>query len=382
MTFPTSRFKWLSLGLLLPALLVACPSNPSNSGSNGNPSAQVPSTTDTSKGDPLTVRFLDVGQGDAILVQSPEGKTLIYDGGRSAERLKTQLENLQVNHIDAIVASHFDADHIAGLRAVTAMGAKIFVNNGIAATSATYQKLIDELAEAGVKGSVASNRSIKLGSVNAQIIPPPAGQEGQNENSVGLKIAFAGRSFLFTGDSETPETKAWLDQRPDDFRDITFYKSIHHGANNGDHTAWLDVVQPKFVFIGVGPNNYGHPTASALGLYKKAGAKVFRTDQDGTISVQVWPDGRYQIRSEHGDLVNGSATGNASSSTSDQSNTSSQPTSTSRDCPTDQPIKGNIGSNGDKIYYREGDSGYGQVRPEMCFVSTKAARAAGFEAKP
>ncbi|WP_407650130.1 excalibur calcium-binding domain-containing protein [Deinococcus rhizophilus] len=76
------------------------------------------------------------------------------------------------------------------------------------------------------------------------------------------------------------------------------YKSIHHGAANGDSAAWLAAVRPKNVVIGVGPNNYGHPTSTALNLYRKVGANVFRTDQQGTVTVRVQPGGRYAITTE------------------------------------------------------------------------------------
>jgi competence protein ComEC len=281
----SSRLLWF---LPVVALLTGCPKQ----NTTENPPA--------SSGGTVMVRFLDVGQGDAILITSPEGKNLIYDGGRSADRLKKQLEQNNIQNIEIVVASHADADHIAGLKATAVFKPKFFINNGIPAATATYEKLIDAFAAAGTKAVTAKNQNIMLGSLKIQIIPPPSGmpQDEQNINSVGLELVWGGQKVLMTGDSETPETKAWLEQRRGDFSDITFYKSIHHGAKNGDNRAWLDVVKPKNVFIGVGPNNYGHPTSEALELYKQAGATVYRTDLNGTITLTLESNGTSKIETE------------------------------------------------------------------------------------
>ncbi|WP_349774862.1 excalibur calcium-binding domain-containing protein [Deinococcus taeanensis] len=112
-----------------------------------------------------------------------------------------------------------------------------------------------------------------------------------------------------TGDSETPETTAWLKTLPASLLGPTdVYKSIHHGAKNGDSARWLAAVRPKNVVIGVGPNNYGHPTAEALALYKKVGAAIYRTDLNGTVTVTVQKSGQFAITTQNGTGVKGTAT--------------------------------------------------------------------------
>ncbi|BDP42604.1 hypothetical protein DAETH_25730 [Deinococcus aetherius] len=252
----------------------------------------------------LTIRFLDVGQGDAILITSPEGKSVLYDGGRSEPRLQALLRQYGVQSLDLVAASHADADHITGLvPAVTLYRPKFFLNNGLAATTQVWSKLVAAAQKAGTQGLLAKDQTINLGSVKLTVLAPPPGmpRNEQNLNSVGLLVQYGPFRALMTGDSEIPETRAWLKKYPANLLGpIDVYKSIHHGAKNGDHSAWLAAVRPKNVVIGVGPNNYGHPTSEALSLYRKVGATVYRTDQQGTVTVVVQPGGRFAITTEKG----------------------------------------------------------------------------------
>ncbi|EYB68877.1 hypothetical protein DEIPH_ctg014orf0004 [Deinococcus phoenicis] len=258
----------------------------------------------TSLAAPLTLRFLNVGQGDAVLITSPEGKSVLYDGGRSEARLQTLLRQYRVQSLDLVAASHADADHITGLiPAVTLYKPRFFLNNGLAGTTQTWQKLVAAAQQAGTQGLVAKDQVLNLGSVKLTVLAPPAGmpRNEQNLNSVGLLVEYGGFRALMTGDSETAETAAWLRKYPARFLGpVDVYKSIHHGAKNGDNLAWLKAVRPKNVVVSVGPNNYGHPTAEALALYRKVGASVFRTDQQGTITVTVQPGGKFTIATERG----------------------------------------------------------------------------------
>ncbi|MPY68195.1 MBL fold metallo-hydrolase [Deinococcus sp. SDU3-2] len=277
--------------LLLTAGLAACAGKEVLSGGSGDGETE----TQTPSGQ-MVIRFLDVGQGDAILVRSPEGKTLLYDGGRSSERMRGHLETYGVDKIDLMVASHADADHIAGL-VPAAQRAKptLFINNGIAGTTQTWERLVNALEEAGTTFQKANKQVVNLGSVRVRVIAPPPGMgDDQNENSVGVRIEFGEFRALLTGDSEKPETEAWLEQdRPEIKGPFQLYKSIHHGAANGDHPAWLATVRPENVVIGVGENNYGHPTQTALNLYRETGARVYRTDRQGTVTFTANADGTY-----------------------------------------------------------------------------------------
>lgn len=255
----------------------------------------------------LTIRYLDVGQGDSILITAPSGQTMLIDGGRSESRMRELIRQYNISRIDAVVASHWDSDHITGLvSAVALFKPKLFINNGVATTTQVADKLVNVVTLAKTQGIVAQgqDRVINLGEVKVTVMTPPNGvkKDDQNLNSVGILVQYGAFRALMTGDSETAETSGWLKKyTAAQLGPIDVYKSIHHGAANGDNARWLAAVRPKNVVVSVGPNNYGHPTASALALYQKAGAKVWRTDQQGTVTVTVQPQGKsYVITTEKG----------------------------------------------------------------------------------
>ncbi len=248
----------------------------------------------------VTVRFLDVGQGDAVLIRSPEGKTMLIDGGRSTVKMQEHMKNYGIDKIDVMVATHADADHIAGLVAAAAAKPTLFINNGLGGTTKTWERLVAALQAQKTTFKKASNQIVNLGSVKVYVISPPPGMGGdQNANSVGVALQFGKFRALMTGDSELKETAAWLDQDGAEIRGpFQAYKSIHHGAANGDNAAWLAAVRPENVVISVGENNYGHPTRAALDLYKQNGIRIYRTDQNGTVTFMGNADGTYTVNAQ------------------------------------------------------------------------------------
>lgn len=257
----------------------------------------------------LTIRFLNVGQGDAVLITAPEGQTLLYDGGRSESRMRELIRQYSINRVDVVVASHADSDHITGLIPIMALTKpKFFINNGIAGTTETWNRLVNVATLAGTQGIKVSNQTFDLGSVKVTLMAPPAGMpvSEQNLNSIGLLVQYGAFRALMTGDSEHAQTQGWLNTYPASFfGPIDVYKAIHHGSLNGDTLAWLRVVQPRNVVIGVGDNTYGHPTNQALTLYRVMGANTYPTNQNGTVTVQVQADGRYTVTPERGTFIPG-----------------------------------------------------------------------------
>lgn len=248
----------------------------------------------------VTVRFLDVGQGDAVLVRSPEGKTMLIDGGRSMARMEDHMQTYGIDKIDVMVATHADADHIAGLVAAAEAKPTLFINNGLGGTTKTWERLVDALQAQKTTFRKAGSQLINLGSVKVQVIgPPPGVGDAQNDNSVGVALQFGDFRALMTGDSELKETAAWLAQDTAAIRGpFQAYKGIHHGAANGDTPAWLAVVRPENVVVSVGDNNYGHPTKTALDLYRQNGVRIYRTDQNGTVTFTGNADGTYTVNTQ------------------------------------------------------------------------------------
>ncbi|GGL78814.1 hypothetical protein GCM10010840_15820 [Deinococcus aerolatus] len=122
----------------------------------------------------LTIPFLNVGQGDAVLIPAPEDQSLLYDGGRSEKRMTDLLGQYGVNSLAVVAASHGDAGHITGqIPAVQRFKPKFFLNNGIAATTQFFGKLTAAVQTAGIQGLLASDRVINPGRVKVAGLPPP-----------------------------------------------------------------------------------------------------------------------------------------------------------------------------------------------------------------
>ena len=249
----------------------------------------------------LELHFIDVGQGDSILIRSPSGQSVLYDGGRLQDVPLEYLRRIGVKSLDLVVASHADADHIGGLAAVIrAYHPRFFIDNELPHTTQTYDDLLLAVQEAGSQVIAPTARRIGLGDAALQGIPPP-GDEGldSNNNSVGLVVSYGEFRAALTGDAEAPEFGWWQANVPGLLRDVDVYKSAHHGSENGDSAASMAAFKPETIVISVGEGNtYGHPEPETLALYEEAGATVYRTDQSGTVVVTATPDGEYTVNAQ------------------------------------------------------------------------------------
>ena len=249
----------------------------------------------------LELHFIDVGQGDSVFIRAPSGQGVLYDGGRKSQVPLDYLRSLGVTQVDLVVASHQDADHIAGLAAVVDYyKPRFFLDNGIPHTTQTYFDLLDAVQRAGSQLLEPAARRITLGEVTLQVIPPPGDASlGNNDNSVGLVVEYSDFSAALTGDAERPEMNWWVEHVPELLSTVDVYKSAHHGSENGDSPLSMSTFKPETVVIGVGEgNSYGHPSASALRLYQAIGAQVYRTDLQGTVVVRASRDGSYTVTTE------------------------------------------------------------------------------------
>jgi len=242
---------------------------------------------DTARADLI---FLDVGQGDAVLIRSPEGKTALIDaGGGSIVHLLTALG---VDTIDLGLASHPHADHIGGMAEVLrTFAVRYYLDNGATHPTATYRSLMRQVERSDVVYLEAAARTIALGSVTLRILPPPA--EGDHNNrSVGVVVEYGDFWAILTGDSEWAELEHFTTLG---VPDVTVLKAAHHGSANGVTEAWLAATGPEVVVISVGAgNSYGHPHPGALSRYQAA-ATVYRTDVHGTITIRGARDGTVEV---------------------------------------------------------------------------------------
>lgn len=247
--------------------------------------------------DHVEIVFLDVGQGDATLVRSPEGTTALIDAGPDSGIVPI-LQSHGIEVVDFLIATHPHADHIGGIESViNSIPVRYFTDNGKQHTTATYTRLLHALSESDITYLEPGNRNVSLGSVNLRLIEPLEAEE-HNNSSVGVVVEFGGFRGLFTGDSEAEELNYFLDRG---VPDVTVLKAPHHGSRDGLTPRWLSATNPEVVVISCGNDNpYGHPHPWALRYYKTVADHVYRTDMQGEITIHGSRDGTYSVTMESG----------------------------------------------------------------------------------
>lgn len=242
----------------------------------------------------LTIRFFDVGQGDAALVTTPEGKTVLIDGGHWSDAAKW-LSYLPVDTLDLVVGSHNHADHIGGFEYIlqTGIAFRRYLYNGRPCGSGTCDTLFNLLTQDSVQVLIGSPRVIQVGSVMLRTLPIPPGAEKENDRSVGILLTYGAFSALFPGDAEAEEREYW--ERHAGLGPVTILKVAHHGSVNGTDAAWVNLLQPKAAIISVGKNSYKHPSRRTLSTLQKRGVAVYRTDQQGTITITADTTGAFSV---------------------------------------------------------------------------------------
>ncbi len=249
----------------------------------------------------LTVSVLDVGQGDSIFIQTPAMRTVLIDGGPDAQ-VMTRLQKLLPfweNHLDVVVLTHPDADHLNGLLYVLQKyKVDYIVWTGVVRNGAQYEKWIELVSKAKENGTkiviVKLGDQIKNGNVLMNIVNPFEDVSGQylktttNETGIIMEVSYKENYFLLTADVGFKTEQMLLKNKVDINSDVL--KVGHHGSKYSTGEEFLRAVNPKIAVISVGgKNTYGHPTAEVLQKLEKFGIKTFRTDQDGT--VQMLSDG-------------------------------------------------------------------------------------------
>jgi competence protein ComEC len=256
----------------------------------------------------LQVSVLDVGQGDAILLEASNGDRMLVDGGPDPDLLVRRLdERIPVwdRHIDLAVMTHPHEDHAGGLAGlVPRYSVGRIAETGLSSEGASVR----ELRAAAVRHGISRMRlvqgdSMTLGGARVDVVWPPlenipetspSSGRGINGTSIVLAVSLGQQRILLTGDLEDDRDEdvlVALAALTGDGRRWDLLKVAHHGSGTASSTALLQALRPRLAAIssGVG-NNYGHPARSTLGRLDHVGAKVWRTDRRGTLSVAL--DGR------------------------------------------------------------------------------------------
>jgi competence protein ComEC len=248
----------------------------------------------TSAGPPssLTVRVFDVGQGDAALVTTPGGVTVLIDGGPDEEQVATELAALGVKRLDVVVASHPHADHFVGLPAVLArFQVGVVLQSGCPTTSALQVDLDRAIADEGIDSRTPwAGESFVAGDVRLDVLSPHecySGTESDtNNDALVIRLSRGDDVVLFATEPEEPAQEWMLEQREQTGLDLRadVLKVPHHGAATSV-AEFFDAVAAPVAVVSVGENTYGHPVPSTLDALVDAGSVVWRTDRRGTVTI-------------------------------------------------------------------------------------------------
>ena len=261
----------------------------------------------------LQIDFLDVGQGDAALVTFPDGRTMLIDGGGKvdyqakdgeAEPVERDVRGIGdavvsevlwakgLSHIDVIVATHADADHIQGLADVArnfSVGTAIFGRTPRG--DPDFAVLADVLQRRGVRSEVISRGdTLEFGEVKVEVLYPTAIDDptavSDNNHSIVLRIVFGSRAFLLTGDIEREAEMELLAHGGTLAADLV--KVPHHGSRTSSTQGFVDGVKARYAVISVGRSSpFGHPHKDVVERWKASGARAITTGERGTISVST-----------------------------------------------------------------------------------------------
>lgn len=248
------------------------------------------------------VRFIDVGQGDSILISSNGYNALVDFGNQSdfGSELLDSLESYGVKELDCIIVSHYDSDHVGGAaKVVEAMEVHYALmpeqdDRG----DETFDDLQYALENNGTEVHIAKvGATVNIGDFVITVLAYNRDEENSNDRSLVLMADSDGKRFLLTGDAGEAIEKQLLSDRIN--VDCDVYKAAHHGSRNSNCEEFVKAASPEYAVISVGASNqYGHPHEEVLSIFENAGAKIYRTDRSGDITFTV-ANGSISVETEY-----------------------------------------------------------------------------------
>jgi len=244
----------------------------------------------------LKVYFLDIGQGDATLIEAPNGNQVLIDGGRTDNKVLSALGEVlpPYDHsLDVIIATHPDADHVGGFPEVLSRyKVSIYLESGnVTKETAIVKTLEKTLQEFKINRSFAKQgQRILLDEENQiylDILYPDrdVSKVDSNDASIIMRLTYGETCFIFSGDAPQ-KIEQYVAVKEKTNLDCEVLKAGHHGSRTSTSLSWVGFITPEYAVISDGKNNsYGHPHKETLATLEKFGVKVLRTDELGTIEI-------------------------------------------------------------------------------------------------
>lgn len=264
------------------------------------------SNNNTNSNDTVKIEVLDIGQGDASLIYTKDEVIMIDTGDvDERDRLEKLLKERNISTIDKLIITHPHADHIGGAYVVFKnVNVKEVYDNGDATTSKTYQTYLKNIKQKNIAyHQLKAGDTVDFGDgVSFKVFSPTEkmikNDDDLNNNSIVGQLRYKDFTMLFTGDSERDAEQNMVKSYGDELQSDVL-KSPHHGSRTSSSDDYLKTVKAKDVIISLAADNeYGHPHKQTLDRYKKYNMNVYRTDQDGTITITTDGSDDYTISKE------------------------------------------------------------------------------------
>lgn len=251
------------------------------------------------------VEFLDVGQGDSVLIKSGDAVALIDFGMKDdGTKIQRYLRRMGIERLELAVITHHHSDHMGGfLRVAEKIKIEKLVMNDTTAEDGEIELYNEVLSVVNSKNIELvlpkAEQSFKIGNAVLSILSCDGSASEENNRSVVSRLDISGKSFLFTGDCDADTERSLMKSRS---IKCDVLKMGHHGSASSSNSGFLSLAQPKIAIASCGyDNTYNHPSKYALLRYKELGIKIYRTDLDGNIRFVFYSDKEdFEILTERG----------------------------------------------------------------------------------